>query len=117
VKMFRTIALAASGLLGATGVGAAAASSHTGADLLGPYTLIALTHAPALLALGLFAQSGLQMAAIAALTTGALLFCTDTGMRHFMGTGLFPFSAPLGGIAMMVGWALVAASALFQARD
>lgn len=117
MKAFRAIALTASGFLGATGVGAAAASSHAGAELLGPYALIALTHAPALLALGLLAQTRLHGTAIAMLSAGALLFCADIGMRHFIGSGLFPFSAPLGGMAMMAGWVIIAISALFQTRD
>lgn len=116
MKAFYAVALVSSGLLGATGVGAAAASSHADAELLGPYALIALTHAPALLALGMFARTRLHAASAVALAVGSLLFCADIGMRHFMGTGLFPYSAPLGGIVMMVGWALVAVSGLFSTR-
>ncbi|RDE08742.1 DUF423 domain-containing protein [Pelagibacterium lacus] len=106
------IAMALAGLLGASGVAAAAASSHAGAHLLGPYALIALTHAPAILALIAFGPRGkvLSVARIA-LLAGALLFCADLASRHFLGAPPFRFAAPLGGMTLIGGWLLLAVSA------
>ena len=56
---FNRLAIAVAGILGAAGVVAAAGATHTGDQaILGPLALIALTQAPAVLALGLFAGSG-----------------------------------------------------------
>lgn len=106
----------AAGLLGACGVAAAAASSHAGAALLGPLSLVALTHAPALLALGRYGDTRPQHAATLVLAAGALLFCADLATRHFAGSGLFPLAAPLGGMLMIAGWALVAMLGFFAPR-
>ena len=110
------IAIAFAGLLGASGVAAAAASSHAGAGLLGPYALIALTHAPAILALALAPLPRIFGFALAALTAGAALFCADLAARHFLGTPFFPLMAPAGGLAMIVGWGLVIVGGLFGRR-
>jgi uncharacterized membrane protein YgdD (TMEM256/DUF423 family) len=56
---FNRLAIAVAGILGAAGVAAAVGATHTGDQaILGPLALIALTQAPAVLALGLFAGSG-----------------------------------------------------------
>lgn len=111
------LAVMLAGLLGAAGVAAAAASSHAGAHLLGPLSLIALTHAPALLALGLYGQSTRLMGiATLLLGGGAPLFCADLAARHFLATGLFPMSAPLGGALMIGGWIFLALAGFFAAR-
>ena len=47
---------------------------------------------------------------------GALLFSADLAARHFFGSGLFPFSAPLGGSLMIIGWSLVAVAGPFAPR-
>lgn len=96
------------GVLGSVGVASAAASSHAGAALLGPLSLIALSHAPALLALSLTPLGGgrLHTATIGLLGAGACFFCADLAARHVFGTGLFPLSAPIGGVLMMAGWAM-----------
>ena len=85
-----------------------------GAALLGPLSLITLTHAPALLALSLtpHGHGRVHGIALGLLGLGALLFCSDLAARHFLSTGLFPMSAPLGGVLMIAGWATVAAWAL-----
>ncbi len=48
--------------------------------------------------------------AAAILLCGGLLFCADLTTRVASGHRLFPFAAPIGGTAMIVGW-LVAAVA------
>lgn len=113
----RNLLLIVASLLGASGVAAAAASSHAGADLFGPYALNALTHAPALLALGLLATSRALHLAAMTLAAGAVLFCADLAMRHFTGNGLFPYSAPLGGFLMIAGWLLITIEAVAARRD
>ncbi|MCD7060311.1 DUF423 domain-containing protein [Pelagibacterium xiamenense] len=96
---------ALAGLLGAAGVAAAAGSSHAGGALLGPLALIALTHAPALLALALYRPAHRDMLTAAlVLALGALTFCSDLAARHFLGAPLFSFAAPLGGMLMIAGW-------------
>lgn len=99
-------------VLGASGVAAAAASSHGGQSLLAPYALIALTHAPALLALALLTTTLAFRIAALTLAVGATLFCADLGARHLFGGALFPFAAPLGGVSMIAGWVLTGVGAL-----
>jgi uncharacterized membrane protein YgdD (TMEM256/DUF423 family) len=115
---FTRIAIIAAGILGATGVMAAAAASHAGDErILGNLALIALSQAPAVLALGLYAQATLlTRIATTCIGAGALLFSADLAMRHFTGHGLFPMSAPIGGSAMIVGWALLVPAGLMRGR-
>ncbi|WP_127145281.1 DUF423 domain-containing protein [Pelagibacterium montanilacus] len=108
--------LVAAGLLGAAGVGAAAAANHAGGALLAPLSQIALTHAPALIALGLLGGSRLLRGAGFALALGAIVFCADLGTRHVLATPLFPMAAPLGGGMLIAGWALVALGGLTALR-
>jgi uncharacterized membrane protein YgdD (TMEM256/DUF423 family) len=115
MKPLGRVTLGVAGLLGASGVAAAAASSHAGAALLAPLALIALTHAPVLVALALHGPIGaLGSAPQLLLAVGAVLFCIDLATRYFLGTGLFPLSAPLGGGVMILGWLALAASAVFH---
>jgi len=76
---FGRTALAVAGSLGAGGVAAAAAASHAGDErILGALALVALTHAPAVLALSRTAVRGwLMRAATALIGLGALVFCGD----------------------------------------
>lgn len=110
------IAIALAGLLGATGVAAAAASSHADAALLGPYALIALTHAPAILALALAPLPRLFKIAMVVLTAGAVLFCADLAIRYAFGASPLPLMAPLGGLALIAGWLLATAGGLVGRR-
>jgi uncharacterized membrane protein YgdD (TMEM256/DUF423 family) len=106
---FSRAAIAIAGILGATGVVAAAGASHAGDErILGALSLIALTQASAILALGLLAPKQLiARIATTLIGLGALIFCADLAMRHFTGSTLFPMSAPIGGSAMILGWALL----------
>jgi len=114
---FTRLMLFFAGLLGAGGVAAAAASAHTGAALLQSLALVALTQAPALLAFGLVPvrSAGLRTGALI-VAAGALLFAADLAVRHFLGPHLFPYAAPVGGTAMIAGWALVGIAGLLARR-
>jgi uncharacterized membrane protein YgdD (TMEM256/DUF423 family) len=76
-----------------------------------------LAHAPALLALAL-GSARLRTAWLAGflLIVGTLLFAGDLVTLRFTGSGLFPYAAPTGGWAMMLGWLAVAAGAVFRVK-
>lgn len=102
------------GLVGAAGVAAAAGSSHmTESRNLAGIAAICLSHGPALLALGLFGNSRMLLVAGWMLAAGTLVFVGDLGLREWVGNGLFPGAAPLGGGAMLLGWACVAVAGFF----
>lgn len=115
---FSRLTLGAAGILGAIGIVAAAGASHAGDEhVLGPLSLIALTQAPALLAFALISVPQLLPRIAASLiAVGALLFCADLAARHFTGSALFPMSAPIGGSAMILGWALLVPAAVLLRR-
>lgn len=109
----RRAMLAMAGLLGAIGVMAAAAASHGGdARNLGAIAAIALAHGPALLALTLAGRGRILGVAAALLAVGTVVFIGDLGMREWLGRGLFPGAAPLGGVTMIGGWLAIVAAAL-----
>lgn len=102
------------GLLGAAGIGLAAAANH----LDDPRTFsaaatVCLANAPALIAL-YAARASVRLAPFAALVIafGAILFTVDILLRHFYGVRVFPMAAPTGGVTMILGWLIVAFSAL-----
>src|SRR5438445_5614878 len=103
---FDRFMLAVAGVLGATGIAAAAGASHGGdAPILGALALIALSQAPAILALALVGNhTRLGKASTTLIAFGAVVFAADLASRHFLGNRLFPLSAPLGGLAMIAGW-------------
>ncbi|MEJ0012343.1 MAG: DUF423 domain-containing protein [Bauldia sp.] len=115
---FSRLTIAVAGILGAIGIIAAAGASHAGDErILGALSLIALTQAPALLALGLLAPKQLiARIATTLIALGALIFCADLATRHFTGAALFPMSAPIGGSAMILGWALLVPAAFLLRR-
>tara|TARA_R110002020_G_scaffold63368_3_gene169219 strand:+ start:3047 stop:3421 length:375 start_codon:yes stop_codon:yes gene_type:complete len=97
--------LLAAGLAGAGGVMAAAAASHAGESRnLAAIAAICLAHGPALLALALAGRGRLLRLAGLALALGTAIFATDLGIREWLGHGLFPGAAPLGGGAMILAW-------------
>jgi uncharacterized membrane protein YgdD (TMEM256/DUF423 family) len=110
-------AIAIAGILGAAGIAAAAAASHAGdAAILGPLALVALTQAPAIVALALLGGGRLTAIATALIAIGALLFCADLALRHFLGGSPIAFTAPIGGTAMVAGWALLVPAAFNVGR-
>ena len=104
-------------LMGAAGVGLAAAGVHqNGGDLARTGALFLLLHAAACLAVAAHARIDPQRALVAAgfiLAAGATLFAADLAKSGFIGERLFPMAAPIGGATMLVGWlALAVAFAL-----
>ena len=102
------------GIIGATGIGLAAAANH----LEDPRTFsaaatVCLANAPALLALSAL-RATLRAAPLDALviSLGVLIFTGDLLLRHFYVTRLIPMAAPTGGITLIVGWLIIAVSAL-----
>ena len=114
IDWFNRLAILIAGILGAGGVAAAAASTHSGGALLAPLSLVALTQAPVLLAIGLSPVKAIPPR-IGALVVGigALLFAADLALRHLAGPSLFPYAAPIGGTAMIIGWVILGLSGLF----
>lgn len=109
-----SLAMLGAGILGFAGVGAAAMSAHAGSDprLMSAAALVCLTHAPALLALGLSGRGGILLRAAGLLLfVGATLFAGDMALREFGHGRLFAMAAPAGGMTMMAGWIVVALGA------
>jgi uncharacterized membrane protein YgdD (TMEM256/DUF423 family) len=118
-SQLRPVILFVAGLMGLFGVISAAAASHGAYPrLLGGASAMCLAHAPALVAL-YAAWPVIRTAALAALllAAGTALFAADLTARHFLGHGLFPMSAPTGGVLMMLGWLSVAAGAFFRRTE
>ena len=109
ISLSSRLTIAAGGIAGAVGVMAAASASHMGESRnLAAIAAIGLAHGPTLLALGLAAPATrLFRIAAALLALGTAVFAADLGMREWQGTSLFPGAAPLGGVGMIGGWALV----------
>lgn len=114
IKTDRALVFCA-GVIGALGVGLSAVATHRGGQDLGIAANFLLVHAPALIAIGVLS---LPLARIGGfvLAAGLLLFCGDLGARDLLGTGVFPYSAPSGGMLMIGGWLIVAASAFARLR-
>ena len=114
----RPVVLFLSGVLGAAGVMLAAAATHTGETyMLGNASTMCLAHAPVLLALYIgWDRVATAMPAGLTLGLGTVLFVGDLVSRHFMGSGLFPMAAPTGGMAMIIGWLVLTASAFFRTK-
>jgi uncharacterized membrane protein YgdD (TMEM256/DUF423 family) len=105
-------------LMGAAGVGLAAASAHgtpgMGLDSAG-YLL--LFHAAGLLGgVALLHQGMLSRpigpVALAGFAIGSALFAGDVAARAYLGHRLFPMAAPTGGVILIGGWLLLAVAAL-----
>ena len=112
------------GLFGAAAVGMAAAAAHAMAALP-PAALRAVEsgvqiqgwHALALVACGIWSQrrGGLVHAAAGAFAVGTMLFCGAVYAFGLAGLSLDAV-APTGGLLLMLGWLLLAASALRRDR-
>ncbi|MBY5641269.1 DUF423 domain-containing protein [Rhizobium leguminosarum] len=107
------------GLFGVAGVALAALAAHGGgeANLAASASAMCFAHAPALLALAL-CNVRLRTAWLAGLLmiVGTLLFAGDLATLRFTGSSLFPYAAPTGGWAVMLGWLAVAAGAVLRIR-
>ena len=106
----------AGGLCGAAGVTLSAAAAHLGGAFVGTAASFLLMHAPVFLAVGLIgAERALRVASLV-LLVGLVLFCGDLLARDFLGSRLFPMSAPIGGTLLIGGWLAIAASAFMPRR-
>jgi uncharacterized membrane protein YgdD (TMEM256/DUF423 family) len=115
---FSRLAIIAAGILGAIGVTAAAGATHLGdTRVLGSLSLIALTQAPAVLALALLAgRHWLTRLAALLIGGGALVFSADLIALHLMGASPLPVAAPIGGSAMILGWLTLIPAAFLGRR-
>ena len=112
-EAWRRMVLAAAGLLGAIGVMAAAGASHGGDQRnLAAIAAIGLAHGPALLALALAGRGRLLATAAGLLALGTAVFIGDLGIWEWLGRGLFPGAAPIGGVGMTAGWLMIVIAAL-----
>lgn len=98
------VLLVLAGLIGASGVAAAAGASHGESRNLSAMAMIFLAHAPVLVALALHGRGRAILVAGSVLAVGTLVFGGDLALRQWLGHGLFPGAAPLGGGAMILGW-------------
>ncbi len=112
------------GLFGAAAVAMAAAAAHAMAGLAPPAlravdsgVQIQGWHALALLGCGLWSRQrgGLAHWAAAAFALGTVLFCTAVYAFGLAGLSLDAV-APAGGLLLMLGWLLLAASAVRRDR-
>lgn len=118
----RVVAVLA-GLIGAAGVVLAAAGAHMAPGRsLDQAALIAMVHAPAVLAVLAGARTELlrpllALVAAGGFATGVVLFSGDLAMRAFVSRPLFPMAAPTGGFVLIGSWVLAALAALSASRD
>jgi uncharacterized membrane protein YgdD (TMEM256/DUF423 family) len=106
------------GLMGACGIGLAAAAAH-GASVTGldSAAYLLLVHATAVLGAASLASQQLLwrpfvLAAMTCFVAGSALFAGDIAMRAFAGHRLFPMAAPAGGTLLLIGWLVLAAAAI-----
>ncbi|TRC81016.1 DUF423 domain-containing protein [Mesorhizobium sp. WSM4307] len=107
----------AGGLSGAAGVALSAAAAHRGGAFTGTAASFLLMHAPVFLAVGLIGANRCLRIASLVLLAGLLLFAGDLFARDFLGSRLFPMSAPIGGTLLIAGWLGIAISALVRPRS
>ena len=107
-------------LMGAAGVGLAAAAAHQGGGDLGrTAALFLLLHAAACLGIAAHARVAPSRALLIVgfvLAAGAILFAADLARSGFAGERLFPMAAPIGGSTMLLAWLALAAVFAFAAR-
>ena len=110
--------LVLAGVMGACGVGLAAAAAHgTTAFGLDSAAYLLLFHATAVLAIASLARQELLwrplgLGAMACFVAGGALFAGDVSMRAFAGQRLFPMAAPTGGTLLILGWLVLTAAAV-----
>lgn len=108
--------LALGGLCGAFGVALSAAAAHSGGANVGTVANFLMFHAPAFIALSIVPRGTFMALACWVLFAGLATFCGDLIAREYIGTRLFPFAAPIGGTGLIMGWLLVAISALVSVK-
>jgi uncharacterized membrane protein YgdD (TMEM256/DUF423 family) len=110
--------MAWAGLLGAAGVGVGAAGAHAGGgDLTRIASTFLLIHAAALVAgcgvaLAMPRGSRLLPVALALIALGAPLFGGELALAGLRDWRPVPLAAPAGGLCLIAGWLLLAATGL-----
>lgn len=104
----------AGGLCGVAGVALSAMAAHRGGASTGTAASFLLMHAPAFLAIGLIGGNRLLRIGGLALLAGLVVFSADLLMRDVLETRLFPMAAPIGGSLLIIGWVIIAGSALMR---
>jgi len=116
------ILIALAGAMGALGIMLTAAAAHgkpgVGLDSAGYLLLI---HAVAVLAGLVAVREGLVarplgLVTICGFIVGSALFAADVAARAYLGSRLFPFAAPTGGMIMILSWLVLIAAALTALR-
>lgn len=108
-------------LMGGAGVALWALAAHRGGGNAATAAQMLLLHAAAVPGLTACRKHGLvhdrtASLGVSVLILGAVLFSGDIAARGFLGTGLFPMAAPIGGSLLIGGWLIVAVAALLPAR-
>lgn len=108
---------AVAALLGAAGIGLLALAAHGKWPTIDYAAIMALAHAPALLALAAARRAGLLhpalgLTAAVLLVLAVALFSGDVTLNALTGGHLFPMAAPTGGSLAIGAWLLLAVAAL-----
>lgn len=115
-QLLLRLCLVLSGFAGAAGVICLALAAHAASStLLATAGQMLLTHAPLFLGIGILSQvRTVPMLPLVALclTLGLALFAGELVFRAFLEQRLFPMSAPIGGMLIILGWLVLALSAL-----
>ncbi|MDX2288645.1 MAG: DUF423 domain-containing protein [Hyphomicrobiaceae bacterium] len=116
-----TLLVALAGLLGASGVGLAAAAAHvTGGEAVRAAAEIAMVHAAAVVALVAFAgqtvRPALWRAVAAIMLLGAVMFTAAVASGSLLNFKPIPALAPIGGSLTIASWLAVTIAALWSAR-
>lgn len=112
----------AAGVFGATGIILSAVAAHLEPSAaLQNAALMLLVHAPALIAILVAVRTHFLprfggMFGVVILAIGVILFSGDLTLRIFAGMPLFPLAAPIGGVFLIFGWAILALSGIFIRR-
>ncbi|MBE7202301.1 MAG: DUF423 domain-containing protein [Parafilimonas terrae] len=115
------ITRACAGLMGAAGVAVSAAATHlSGDDFARTAGLFLLIHAAAMLAVsgppsGAGPRRGSGAIGAAVLGVGTVLFSGALALLGFWHLRI-PLAAPVGGLAMITGWILIAIGGLLSLR-
>lgn len=112
--MKKNIWIAAGGLFGLIGVALGAFGAHGLRDIISPEmletyktgVLYELIHAPVILAIGLFGNTGFFKSAVF-LSIGIILFSFSLYVYSLTGLKFLAMITPIGGVSFLIGWLLI----------